>query len=142
METKENQWEDERKVCDEVIEKLSQRIEELSDKNNNLQKQIKEQSGLAAELQNEIDQLHEEKRSLEINLETEKRTSQGRIDQILHLNEEIISTIEEKDKLQERISFLEQEILRLEEGMKDPKNYYREEMQKVFFHLVGMLMCR
>lgn len=64
-------------------------------------------------------------------MEAEKRTNEGQIAQILRLNEEVILSVDEKTKLQEQISELEQEIHRLEDGMKDPKNYYREEMQKV-----------
>ena len=78
-----------------------------------------------------IDNLQNRLKELQSSLEAEKRTNEGQIAQILRLNEEVILSVDEKTKLQEQISELEQEIHRLEDGMKDPKNYYREEMQKV-----------
>ena len=79
----------------------------------------------------DVEQLQKERDALQTSLDVEKRTSQGRIDQILHLNEEVITTLDEKTKLQERIAFLEQELKKLEEGMDDPNNYYKVEMQRV-----------
>lgn len=95
------------------------------------EEQILDQSKTIESLKLDVEQLQKERDALQTSLDVEKRTSQGRIDQILHLNEEVITTLDEKTKLQERIAFLEQELKKLEEGMNDPNNYYKVEMQRV-----------
>ena len=124
-------FEEERKVWEEVKESMSKRIMDLSEKVSNQAVQIQNyiKDTMAANSNYEL--LQNRLKELQSSLEAEKRTNEGQIAQILRLNEEVILSVDEKTKLQEQISELEQEIHRLEDGMKDPKNYYREEMQKV-----------
>lgn len=124
-------FEEERKVWEEVKESMSKRIMDLSEKVSNQAVQIQNyiKDAMAANANYEL--LQNRLKELQSSLEAEKRTNEGQIAQILRLNEEVILSVDEKTKLQEQISELEQEIHRLEDGMKDPKNYYREEMQKV-----------
>ena len=124
-------FEEERKVWEEVKESMSKRIMDLSEKVSNQAVQIQNyiKGTMAANANYEL--LQNRLKELQSSLEAEKRTNEGQIAQILRLNEEVILSVDEKTKLQEQISELEQEIHRLEDGMKDPKNYYREEMQKV-----------
>ena len=124
-------FEEERKVWEEVKESMSKCIMDLSEKVSNQAVQIQNyiKDTMAANANYEL--LQNRLKELQSSLEAEKRTNEGQIAQILRLNEEVILSVDEKTKLQEQISELEQEIHRLEDGMKDPKNYYREEMQKV-----------
>ena len=110
---------------------LSQSLANYREQVKAQEEQILNQSKTIENLKLDIDQLQKERDALQTSLDVEKRTSQGRIDQILHLNEEVITTLDEKTKLQERIAFLEQELKKLEEGMDDPHNYYKVEMQRV-----------
>lgn len=110
---------------------MSKRIMDLSEKVNSQAIQIQQHTKNELKANAECESLQKQLKELHLSLETEKRTNEGQIAQILRLNEEVILSIDEKTKLQERISELEQEISRLEEGMRDPKNYYQEEMQKV-----------
>ena len=110
---------------------MSKRIMDLSEKVNNQAVQIQNYVKDVMTANANYESLQNRLKELQSSLEAEKRTNEGQIAQILRLNEEVILSVDEKTKLQERISELEQEIHRLEDGMKDPKNYYREEMQKV-----------
>ena len=120
-------FEEERKVWEEVKESMSKRIMELSEKINQQEGKLHDCASKELRMQEHAESLEE----LRASLESEKRTTEGQIAQILRLNEEVITSIDEKTQLQQRIAELEEETKRLDEAMNDPKNYYKVEMQRV-----------
>lgn len=110
---------------------MSKRIVELNEKVRsqeyelqNLTNQLKEQVSLKEEAE-------KERASLQSSLESEKRNVECQVEQILRLNEEVISSMEEKRECETRIKELEEEVQKLEDGMNDPKNYYKLEYGKI-----------
>ena len=73
---------------------LSQSLAEYSELVKVQEEQILDQSKTIDSLKLDIEQLQKERDALLTSLDVEKRTSQGRIDQILHLNEEVITTLD------------------------------------------------
>ena len=124
-------FEEERKVWEEVKESMSKRIMELSEKINQQEGKLHDFASKELRMQEHAESLEKEKEELRASLESEKRTTEGQIAQILRLNEEVITSIDEKTQLQQRIAELEEETKRLDEAMNDPKNYYKVEMQRV-----------
>ena len=120
-------FEEERKVWEEVKESMSKRIMELSEKINQQEGKLHDCASKELRMQEHAESLEE----LRASLESEKRTTEGQIAQILRLNEEVITSIDEKTQLQQRIAELEEETKRSDEAMNDPKNYYKVEMQRV-----------
>lgn len=118
-------------MWEEVKESMSKRIMELSEKINQQEGKLRDGASRELKLQEQTESLEKEKEELRASLESEKRTTEGQIAQILRLNEEVITSIDEKTQLQQRIAELEQETKRLDEAMNDPKNYYKAEMQRV-----------
>lgn len=118
-------------MWEEVKESMSKRIMELSEKINQQEEKLRDGASRELKLQEQTESLEKEKEELRASLESEKRTTEGQIAQILRLNEEVITSIDEKTQLQQRIAELEQETKRLDEAMNDPKNYYKAEMQRV-----------
>ena len=57
-------------------------------------------------------------------LEVAKMESQGQIDQILRLNQELVNNEEEKQAL-------EHSLTELKTSMSDPKNYHQQELSRV-----------
>ena len=124
-------FEEERKVWEEVKESMSKRIMELSERINQQEGKLRDCASKELEMQEHAESLEKEKEELRASLESEKRTTEGQIAQILRLNEEVITSIDEKTQLQQRIAELEEETKRLDEATNDPKNYYKVEMQRV-----------
>ena len=118
-------------MWEEVKESMSKRIMELIEKINQQEGKLRDGASRELKLQEQTESLEKEKEELRASLESEKRTTEGQIAQILRLNEEVITSIDEKTQLQQRIAELEQETKRLDEAMNDPKNYYKAEMQRV-----------
>ena len=130
------QLEQEKQVWEEVRENMSQRIVDLSEKLKKQESDLEYAQRTINELKHVNDQLNMEKDEANEALANEKRNSEGQVEQILRLNEEVIHTLEEKTKLEEQIENLKSEIRKLEEGMNDPKNFYRTELGKVSLFLL------
>ena len=76
------------------------------------------------ELRRKYDELLKTHDQVKSELEVAKRESQGQIDQIMRLNQELVNSEEEKQAL-------ERSLTELKNGMTDPKNYYQQELNKV-----------
>lgn len=110
---------------------MSKRIVELNEKVRSLEYELQ---NLNNKLKEEVSlkELAERERSaLQLSLDSEKRNVECQVEQILRLNEEVISSMEEKRECEARIQELEEEVQKLEDGMDDPKNYYKLEYGKI-----------
>ncbi|CBK22430.2 uncharacterized protein [Blastocystis hominis] len=126
-----NEIEQEREVWNEVRESMSKRIVELNEKVRSLEYELQ---NLTTKLKEEIslkESAEKERSELQMSLESEKRNVECQVEQILRLNEEVISSMEEKRECETRIQELEEEVQKLEDGMDDPKNYYKLEYGKI-----------
>lgn len=123
--------EQERQVWNEVRESMSRRIVELSEKVKNQEDELNSVLDKYNKAISEKEESEKERDSLSLALENEKRNGEGQVEQILRLNEEVIHSMEEKSQLENHIRELESQINSLEEGMNDPKNYYKIELGKV-----------
>lgn len=70
-----------------------------------------------------IDSLNKEKEKIESELEKERKTNQGQMEQILKLNEDIITAIKEKQQLQEKIQERDAKIEELRMALNQPDKY-------------------
>ena len=110
---------------------MSKRIVELNEKVRNLEYELR---NLTNKLKEEVslkESAERERSALQLSLDSEKRNVECQVEQILRLNEEVISSMEEKRECEARIQELEEEVQKLEDGMDDPKNYYKLEYGKI-----------
>ena len=110
---------------------MSKRIVELNEKVRSLEYELQ---NLTNKLKEEVslkESAEKERSALQLSLDSEKRNVECQVEQILRLNEEVISSMEEKRECEARIQELEEEVLKLEDGMDDPKNYYKLEYGKI-----------
>ena len=110
---------------------MSKRIVELNEKVRNLEYELQ---NLTNKLKEEVslkESAERERSALQLSLDSEKRNVECQVEQILRLNEEVISSMEEKRECEARIQELEEEVQSLEDGMDDPKNYYKLEYGKI-----------
>ena len=110
---------------------MSKRIVELNEKVRNLEYELQ---NLTNKLKEEVslkESAERERSALQLSLDSEKRNVECQVEQILRLNEEVISSMEEKRECEARIQELEEEVQKLEDGMDDPKNYYKLEYGKI-----------
>ena len=70
-----------------------------------------------------IDSLNKEKERIESELEKEKKTNQGQMEQILKLNEDIITAIKEKQQLQGKIQERDAKIEEMRMALDQPDKY-------------------
>lgn len=110
---------------------MSKRIVELNEKVRNLEYELQNQTNKLKEEVSLKESAERERSALQLSLDSEKRNVECQVEQILRLNEEVISSMEEKRECEARIQELEEEVQKLEDGMDDPKNYYKLEYGKI-----------
>ena len=133
-----NSIENEKQVWEEVCESLNKRIVELSEKNVELENQLKQHDLMYSDVVAANETLQKEKDDALADYLKEKKAKEGQIEQILRLNEEVIHSVEEKEgkqkeieNLQKVIEKLNEEIQKLQDGLDDPDNYYKMELGNV-----------
>ena len=110
---------------------MSKRIVELNEKVRSLEYELQNLNNKLKEEVSLKESAERERSALQLSLDSEKRNVECQVEQILRLNEEVISSMEEKRECEARIQELEEEVQKLEDGMDDPKNYYKLEYGKI-----------
>ena len=108
----------------EVQDSLNKRIVELSEELKSRDDSIIQYKKEIERISNENDQLMDMREHMVQQIENLRRESENQNNQILRLSGELSQHMEEK-------SVLEEEIAKLKDSLRDPTNYYQQELSRV-----------
>ena len=108
----------------EVQDSLNKRIVELSEELKSRDDSIIQYKKEIERISNENDQLMDMREHMVQQMDSLRRESENQNNQILRLSGELSQHMEEK-------SVLEEEIAKLKDSLRDPTNYYQQELSRV-----------
>ena len=116
----------------EVQDSLNKRIVELSEELKSRDDSIIQYKKEIERISNENDQLMDMREHMVQQMDSLRRESENQNNQILRLSGELSQHMEEK-------SVLEEEIAKLKDSLRDPTNYYQQELSRVIDERLEMM---